>query len=334
MLSYTALEYGFPLSHSANAIGVILVFWWRLLAFRHSLSWPHFALLLAVLVVYYFSLIIGRLYCGMHGFVDLLSGSLVGVACFLVRFLWSRQIDALILENGHAWLTGVLVALGCTLLVHLHADPVDDCPCFDDSVAFIGVIIGVDWSFLAASSTRYFASLNLAKDPYLIPYSFEKLGLVKSALRVLLGMGLVVIWKSISKPLVFSILPPLYKLVRFNLPRRNYIATAFSSNTTRQIRSTSISNINMEENNLDVFGTVQDEVGPELESDYYELQFQRSHELGADAVSSPALDDEGLTRGKVLRYDVEVVGRLIIYAGIPVSAIWGFVWVSKLLDLN
>lgn len=36
----------------------------------------------------------------------------------------------------------VLVPL-CLLLVHYHPQPVDDCPCFEDAIAFVSVILGV-----------------------------------------------------------------------------------------------------------------------------------------------------------------------------------------------
>lgn len=31
----------------------------------------------------------------------------------------------------------------CLLLVHYHPQPVDDCPCFEDAIAFVSVILGV-----------------------------------------------------------------------------------------------------------------------------------------------------------------------------------------------
>lgn len=330
MLSYTALEYGFPLSHSANATGVILTLWWRLATFRQSLSWMLYALLAAGLCVYYLSLILGRLYCGMHGFVDLIAGLIVGIACFLVRYAWADHIDNMLLSNGHAWISGLSITVAYASLVHIHADPVDDCPCFDDSVAFVGVLIGVEWAFLAASSSQYLARLNPLLDPYLIVYDLERLGWVKSMLRVLLGMILVVVWKAILKPIVFSILPPIYKLVRVNLPRRNFIATAYSNTTTRQIRSTLISNINLEENDMNVFAEIQDEIGPELESDFYELEYQRSR----DPALASQKDTSPEKKIRPARYDVEIVGRLIVYAGIPITAIWGFVWASRYLGLD
>lgn len=36
----------------------------------------------------------------------------------------------------------VLVPL-CLLLVHYHPQPVDDCPCFEDAIAFVSVVLGV-----------------------------------------------------------------------------------------------------------------------------------------------------------------------------------------------
>ena len=35
----------------------------------------------------------------------------------------------------------VIISLGA-ILVNQHAEPVDDCPCFEDAIAFVSVVIG------------------------------------------------------------------------------------------------------------------------------------------------------------------------------------------------
>ena len=40
----------------------------------------------------------------------------------------------------------------CLLLVHFHPQPVDDCPCFEDAIAFVSVILG---GFVARWHTAY-----------------------------------------------------------------------------------------------------------------------------------------------------------------------------------
>jgi dihydrosphingosine 1-phosphate phosphatase len=57
----------------------------------------------------------------------------------------------------------VIISLGA-LLVNQHAEPVDDCPCFEDAIAFVSVVIGTtlgqwhaaNWGFDMKSG--YFAS--------------------------------------------------------------------------------------------------------------------------------------------------------------------------------
>lgn len=69
-------------------------------------------------------------------------------------------------------------------MVGVHPDPVDRCPCFEDSVCFMGVLIG-----LIPGSWVY------AHSPYswdqpargTVPYDVRAIGLVVSIVRVVFG---------------------------------------------------------------------------------------------------------------------------------------------------
>lgn len=337
MSTYTTQEYGWPSSHSANATAVTFVMLTKIIEYKLWFSTWGYYLTITVLMIYYVSLIFGRLYCGMHGFFDIIFGSLIGFALFLFRYLIGESYDNLILNNGF---NISLVIIGIIafnlLLIHIHAEPVDDCPCFDDSVAFIGVIIGVDISDLFLVRSKYLIEKNLLQDPLVINFEYQQLGMLRTLFRVFLGILLVVIWKSISKPVIFTILPPIYKLIGINLPRRNYQATAFSKTTNRQIRSTSISNIdsgNDIANIQDFIKGVTDHsqkenVGPATEIDYYELlDYQQRN----DPLAKPPSPPVGVFKP---RYDVEIIGRLIVYAGVPTMAKWGFIMATELLGLD
>lgn len=331
MSSYTAQEYGWPSSHSANATAVTLILFRALLQKANTLPTSTFAGLAGLLAVYYVSLIFGRLYCGMHGFFDIAFGSLIGVFVFLVRFLFGEAYDAWLLDSPRntSWI-GCLATLVFIIgihvwLVHIHCEPVDDCPCFDDLVAFVGVLIGIDLSHWV----KYLVSTPASKETLVLPYSFSELGIAWSAVRVVLGILLVVTWKTISKPVVFTILPPIYKLLKLHLPRANYLSTAHTTKTTRQIRSQSLSNMghNSIQGELkhiisDVMDhNKKDEVGPETDIDRYEM-------LATNTDSTEKVS--GVFKP---RYDVETIGRLIVYAGIPVMAYWGFALSTRALNI-
>ncbi|ODV77602.1 PAP2-domain-containing protein [Suhomyces tanzawaensis NRRL Y-17324] len=353
MLGYTAQEYGFPSSHSANATAVTLVLAAKVLEYQATLSTTIYYTLLAILAVYYVSLIFGRLYCGMHGFLDLLVGCSVGTACFMFRHFFGKAWDNFLFSNDFTWTTVVGIIMGYVGLIHIHAEPVDDCPCFDDSVAFIGVLIGLDLSHLVAYKTQYLASKNIFQDPLLVNYDYMTFGIVKQIARVALGVVLVVIWKAISKPIVFTILPPIYKVIGVYLPRRNFIATAHTKKSNRHIRSTSITNLSKNDLGANAIGdfnkfikgvTEHDQklaMGPETEIDYYEM-LAYANEAPEKAVEEfPSLERRESTE-KVPplagvfkpRYDVEIIGRLVVYAGVATTAVWGFQLVSEVLQLS
>lgn len=68
MSGLTALEYGFPSTHSTNAVSVAL-YCLTLIETDNDLSQIKKVLLQAVAYVYALSVVLGRIYCGMHGFL-------------------------------------------------------------------------------------------------------------------------------------------------------------------------------------------------------------------------------------------------------------------------
>ena len=343
MSSYTTQEYGFPSSHSANATAVTLVLLAKLFEVQDTLEPLTKISIFCFLIIYYFSLIFGRLYCGMHGFFDVFTGSLIGVLLFLFRFFVGKQWDQWLLAAHNESVLGLIltplsIIAGHVLLIHIHVEPVDDCPCFDDSVAFIGVLIGVDISHWLLSITNYLTYKNPFEDPTIVRYDFDEFGFFKSFIRVIMGVTFVVIWKSISKPVIFTVLPPIYKFIGVYLPRKNYQATAFSKKSTRQIRSQSLSNMKGSQSigdfNTFIKGVTDhnqiDEVGPENDIDYYEM-LDYEKKTGHENSSKTVQPMSGVYKS---RYDVEIVGRLIIYAGVSTTAIWGFAIGSEFFGID
>lgn len=78
MSGSAALEYGFPSTHSANAVSVAVYTLFSLHSPDCTLQ-PTTRLILESLSYFYaFSIVLGRLYCGMHGFFDVIVGSIMG----------------------------------------------------------------------------------------------------------------------------------------------------------------------------------------------------------------------------------------------------------------
>lgn len=207
---YTTKEYGAPSSHTANAVGVSLYGLYQLLIRSNGPatgSWLKRSAAVAGIGLYCASMVVSRVYCGMHGLVDLISGAIVGVSCFAVRLAMKliSQRTGIGLDAGraHWWTPLVSIAWNLYLLLYAQPEPVDECPCFDDSVAFVGVISGVEcceW-FIRWFGFKLVFGYQLGS-----PWSI----VVK---RLAVGVPLVVLWKYVvSKPLVSFVLLKVLRL--------------------------------------------------------------------------------------------------------------------------
>ncbi|GIJ99692.1 hypothetical protein Aspvir_003694 [Aspergillus viridinutans] len=218
MSGSAALEYGFPSTHSTNAVSVAIYVLTLLNSPDSTLS-SHINLIFQCMTyLYVTSIVLGRLYCGMHGFLDVIIGCLLGALITLVQNLYGPLLDDYVFSASGKQI--VLVVLVIIILVRIHPEPADDCPCFDDSVAFAGVIIGVQlacWHF-AKSSIAW-----SEPSPATIPFRYKDLGLVKTALRFVLGVLLIFTWREVMKPLLLRTLPPIFRALEklgLLLPRR------------------------------------------------------------------------------------------------------------------
>lgn len=187
----TTKEYGAPSSHTANATGVSLLFFlriWQATSISSSLKLS----LLILVVVYYFTLVLGRLYCGMHGLLDLISGALSGLICFLGTLFvnwYCKSFD----YGQYLWYPILIFAWGFFILDN-HVRPVDYCPCYEDSVSFIGVVGGWDFGDWIIRRYNFTFALDIGLNKNDIP---------TVVIKLLVGILCVIIWMyAISKPLI------------------------------------------------------------------------------------------------------------------------------------
>lgn len=219
MSGSAALEYGFPSTHSANAVSVAL---YALLSLRSpdcTLA-PTTRIILEVLsYCYAASIVIGRLYCGMHGFLDVIVGSLMGAGIAALEFYYGPPLDAYM--HGCSWIAPAIAGVVLVALVRIHPEPADDCPCFDDSVAFMGVMIGIElgtWSYgkIEADPWETHANGDGVVD-------VAALGLFINIVRIVFGVMIIFAWRETMKPLLLKLLPYLFRFVEqlgLSLPRR------------------------------------------------------------------------------------------------------------------
>lgn len=196
MSSYTSSEYGCPSSHSANATALILI-----LALYHTDSSYY-----PIHIIYWITIIAGRIICGMHGLLDISIGILVGLFTVLIRVITRSIHDSLVFNQSSPLVPISLVAIYYSL-IYFHPIPLEGCPCFEDSVAFIAVLAGLDLAIWTISYTSPPASIY--NHPARIIYSFQDLGILRTIARLIVGVSIVVLWRTIAKPLATSIISKL-----------------------------------------------------------------------------------------------------------------------------
>lgn len=181
MSGSAALEYGFPSTHSTNAVSVALYGLLTLHA-NPDVSFNTRLVLQMLTAVYTLSIVIGRLYCGMHGFLDVIVGIMLGGFLSIVQWVFRHDIDAFV--YGESFTPILIIMITILVLVRIHPEPADACPCFDDGVAFAAVVGGVEFGCWHFSKTKWSRNIPAIGS---IPYSYQELGLVKTILRVVVG---------------------------------------------------------------------------------------------------------------------------------------------------
>lgn len=222
MSGSAALEYGFPSTHSTNAVSVAL---YAIQVLNETKNPENPLIHTAAQGLFYFyasSIVFGRLYCGMHGFFDVVIGIALGAILAIIELGYGEAVHDWICE-GPFYYSPLIFAVTVLFFVRIHPEPADDCPCYDDSVAFSGVIIGIELG------SRNFSQLIYADNSVSvghIPFDFEDAGWAKACLRVVLGIFVIFSWRGIMKPVLLKALPPLFRFlerVRLILPRRFFL---------------------------------------------------------------------------------------------------------------
>jgi dihydrosphingosine 1-phosphate phosphatase len=294
MSGSAALEYGFPSTHSTNAVSVAVYAIHALHTANDQMSSSVKMALQALFYFYAVSIVLGRLYCGMHGFFDVIVGSALGALIGVIQIYAGPMFDLWISQGS--WLKPLTAMLIVLVLVRIHPEPADDCPCFDDSVAFAGVVMG------AQLGAWHYANLPYSIDdpiPGTVPYRLQSVGLLKTCIRIVLGVTTVFLWRGSMKATLLRILPPLFRFferIRVNLPRRFFLNAS---------QYTSIPALRKDDNVIPpasetlprLFTTLRHprkravSVGPQSAADAYETiayrQQRRRESLSSDRGQSP-----------------------------------------------
>ncbi|KAF8242614.1 hypothetical protein K440DRAFT_656481 [Wilcoxina mikolae CBS 423.85] len=370
MSGSAALEYGFPSTHSTNAISVGL-YWLLTLYSTPDIAFTSKIGLQLLVAVYTFSIVFGRLYCGMHGFLDVIVGTILGVSMAALQWVFRRDIDAYVL--GDSFMPVLVIIVVILVLVRIHPEPADTCPCFDDGVAFAAVYCGVEFAVWHSSKTKWSWNQPVLET---VPYSYRELGLVKSLLRLIIGIAIIFLWREVARPILRYVLSSLYQLSEsiHQSFRHNYFtpasiykqASSAPEDTLYSLDKSAIcrqcsnsfgplctSHINksrayceMHQQEVDVrTGSIRDISYPQKASGvgsfdedgllYRVDDHWRVLDCKNDNVDQEARELFHIKPLKpIVTYDIELVTKLVVYAGIAWWAVEGSPIIFELLGLG
>jgi dihydrosphingosine 1-phosphate phosphatase len=229
----------------------------------------------------------------MHGFFDVIWGSALGTLLGFVQAAYGEVFDD--------WLHAgdikrvLLVILIILVLVRIHPEPADDCPCFDDSVSFAGVFMGAEYAGWHFARSSYAWPLPTKGT---IPFDLEQMGWAVVVARIVLGVVVIFVWRGAMKPTLLKVLPPIFRIIEqlgLTLPRRFFKPASEYETIPRQ------------PNDDNVIPSARDiphllsnfrrrraiSVGPQSEADAYETLAYRNKKR-RDSLNAP----EGLSSTK------------------------------------
>lgn len=117
-------------------------------------------------------------------------------------------------------LVPIIVIVAGLFVVHRHAEPVDDCPCFEDAIAFVSVVMGAmlsRWHFarfvLAPSDLSGFSDYYVSRTPGSSLSTVQDIALfaLYATLKMIVGVSAIFVWRIIAKRVSLAILPPIFR---------------------------------------------------------------------------------------------------------------------------
>lgn len=181
-------------------------------------------------------------------------GSALGAIVTMAQWYYFDLIEDLTLSGG--WSIPIVVVSVGLVLVVAHPQPLDDCPCFEDSVAFVSVVMGIvtaRWTNVRygllprddnplGKGSRIMAKvispieqvikqklLHRQPDTLLATSIDVLLDVLLKASKVAIGVVVILAARLTVKTICRIILPPIFRFAQgtfgFVLPRRHYKKT-------------------------------------------------------------------------------------------------------------
>lgn len=355
------LEYGFPSTHSTNSVSMALFIYAiihrlyttptsvlsppitptnpLMLNATHvvedilpqtAISTTTYVISTILLVIYCFSIVYGRVYTGMHSFTDCAFGVFLGAAIWGAYALTADMLDQWLQTPG--WIVPAVVVPTGLLLVHRHPEPVDDCPCFEDAIAFVAVMMGMFMSRWYMTNYGFDQSFFVHRMPGKFNGTPSEMWAwwTIAAAKMIVGILAIFAWRIFAKFLLHRILPPTFRFLGqlMTLPHRRFYTPA-----TDYKRVPPEKGLHPIPSVLDLPGMLEldgDSVSTAHagKTNKKDLKLRAGRGGKAGKASAPGREGLGLSLeesgGKgvqeVKHYDADVLTKVFVYCGIAILA--------------
>lgn len=187
------LEYGFPSSHTTYVVAAIgYLSYFMLNIWDTPLIWTGILWGVGLIIV------VGRIYCGLHSFIDVVGGTVIGLMEAALFVVFYDKLDELSISSaGPLYISAILYMALSTIPRSL-----DLCPCCVDTFCATSVTLG-----LSVSAWIYARLPFLWHDNHHDRIAWDhSLTHAQNAMRCLSALTVIVLWKALSKPWIVSVI--------------------------------------------------------------------------------------------------------------------------------
>jgi len=228
-------------------------------------------------------------------------------------------------------------------MVNQHPQPVDDCPCFEDAIAFISVVLGEilgRWTLLQYGVTPEFFKTPQPGSAYSTAADISIWWLF-SVIKVVVGILLIFTWRIFAKSSLHFALPRIFRFLAniFTLPNRRFYTPATDYEDVPMERG-----LHPIPSVIDLPSQLQLEAGDEnvsastgrgvvTGSGMKKRKNETKNEFGQDTKNfwgktngrvrqaSETAGCDKTSEAEVKHYDADVLTKVFVYAGIGLLAV-------------
>ncbi|DBA89119.1 TPA: hypothetical protein ACH3X1_016289 [Trebouxia sp. C0004] len=203
-----AQEYGLPSSHTMNSL--CLNFFVVHYLLDKNLVPSEWALAMYLGTAVWVAWIgLARVYMGLHTPIDIGAGALLGTLVLVFYLAVDERYERWILSDRLAILWQALASI---IFLRLHPKPLRHTPSYEFTTSFGGVCWG-----LVVGMSRQHLMYRRNKPGQFVQIIQSRAGVIALLQRVTLGFVLVIVMKQLSKQVVVTFLPLVYKMVPVDL---------------------------------------------------------------------------------------------------------------------